>query len=196
MSNNQNTPAPTPVPTPSTNPWAGVKGTSIPSGPGQGPQTITKVNGTADPRVLWEDGHVAIIYAKDFPANSGMGRSKTRKDVADAINAAIDDALVTMPGAGSAHDFIKVRLAELLARPVTAPVARVVARLPVDPSQYKPVAPRIAQSGRYKGQIIPDFPHDCIACGGKYYQGMYTSIHDTPDGECPALKKPALKLRR
>lgn len=163
---------------------------------GVGPTPITKVNSTADPRVLWEDGLVAIIYAKDFPANSGMGRSKTRKTPAEALNAAIDDQLVTAPGAGSAHDFIKVKLADLLARPLTKPVATVMPRLPVDPSQFKPVVPKIAQSGTYKGQIIPDFPHDCTKCGGKMYQGMYSSVHPTPDGRCPADSKPEAPKRR
>lgn len=168
-----------------------------PLGPGQGPQPVTKTNGTGDPRVIWEDGHVAVIYAKDFPANAGMGRSKTRKDVKDAINAAIDDALVTSPGAGSAHDFVKVRLKELLARPLpSGPAPRVQARLPIDPSQFRPVTPKIAQSGKYKGHIIPDFPHDCSACGGKFYQGMFSSVHDTPDGRCPAETKTVIRGRR
>jgi hypothetical protein len=159
-------------------------------GPGQGPQNITKTNGTGDPRIIWEDGHVAIIYAKDFPANTGMGRSKTRDDLKDAINATIDDQLVTAPGAGSAHKFIKVWLKDLLARPLPAgPAPKVVGRLPIDPAQFIPVAPKIAISGRYKGQIIPDFPHDCQACGGKFYQGMISSVHPTPDGRCPAETK-------
>lgn len=167
--------------------------TAGPSGP-----PITVVNGTKDPRIVWEDGHIAILYAKDFPANTGMGRSKTRDDVKDAINAVIDDTLQSAPGAGSLHKFVKVRLSEILARPLPAgpaPVAR--GRLPIDPSQFKPVAPKIAKSGSYAGQIIPDYPHDCTACGGKFYQGMFGGIHPTPDGKCPAesrvLKPPRRK---
>lgn len=164
--------------------------------PGPPPGTkITVVNGTADPRIVWEDGHVAIIYAKDFPAGTGMGRSKTRSDIKDAINATIDDALHTMPGKGSFGDFVKVWLKDLLARPLsTGPGPQLPKRLPVDPKDFRPVSPVIATSGRYKGQIIPDFPHDCPTCGGKYYQGMFSSIHPTEDGECPATK-PKLKKR-
>lgn len=169
-------------------------------GPGQGPTPVTKTNSTGDPRIIWEDGFVAIIYAKDFPANAGMGRSKTRKDIADAIKATIDDQLVTAPGAGSAHDFVKVWLKELLARPLpVGPAPKVQARLPIDPSQFKPVSPKIASGGTYKGKIIPDFPHDCHSCGGKYYQGMFSSVHDTPDGRCPndpEVKAAAPKRRR
>lgn len=157
-------------------------------GPGLGatPPPITRTNQTGDPRVVWEDGQIAIIYAKDFPANSGMGRSKTRGQLTDAIKATIDDQLQTMPGAGSANDFVKVWLKELLARPSAGMAQpKVVPRLPIDPIQFRPVAPKIATGGTYKGQVIPDFPHDCEKCGGKYYQGNFSSIHPTPDGLCP-----------
>src|SRR5687768_5505538 len=77
---------------------------------------ITRVNSTGDSRVIWEDGTVAIIYAKDFPAGTGMGRSPTRKTIPDALNATIDAARQTAAGAGVANDFVKVYLKELLAR--------------------------------------------------------------------------------
>ena len=160
---------------------------------------VTRVNSTQDPRIIWEDGHVAIIYGKDFPANSGMGRSKTRKDIKDALNAAVDDQLVTPPGAGSAHDFVKVKLAELLARPLQlnpAMAPKPMARLPVSPREFVPVTPKIAQSGKYKGKIIPDFPHYCQLCGGAYYQGAVEAVHPTPDGKCPALSGKGVSARR
>ncbi len=156
---------------------------------------ITTVNSTGDQRVVWEDGHIAIIYAADFPANSGMGRSKTRDTVAEAIKATVDDQLQTAPGGGSLSKFCKVWLKELLARPVVVPGGgpKVMARLPIDPSQFKPVNPVVAQSGNYKGQIIPDFPHDCPRCGGKMYQGMFSNVHSTADGRCPAEDKKGKK---
>jgi hypothetical protein len=148
---------------------------------------ITRVNSTGDARIIWEDGHVAIIYAKDFPAGTGMGRSKTRDDVKDAIQATVDDQLQTLPGPGSANKFIKVWLKDLLARPVATQQAVVRPRLAISPADFKPVTPKIAQSGKFKGQVIPDFPHDCPHCGGKFYQGMFSAVHDTPDGLCPAV---------
>lgn len=179
------------------NPLGGIVQAPNKFGPGQGPQPVTKTNSTNDPRIIWEDGLVAIIYAKDFPAGTGMGRSKTRADLKDAINATIDDQLVTAPGKGSMHDFVKVWLKDLLARPLPGPAApKIQGRLPIDPKQFIPVAPVIAKSGRYAGQIIPDFPHDCTACGGKYYQGMFSGVHDTPDGRCPAEAKSAGKKRK
>jgi hypothetical protein len=160
---------------------------------------VTRVNSTQDPRIVWEDGYVAIIYAKDFPANSGMGRSKTRKDIKDALNAAVDDQLVTPPGANSAHDFVKVKLADLLARPLQlnpAMAPQLPKRLPISPREFMPVTPKIAQTGRYKGHIIPDFPHDCQLCGGKYYQGAVEAVHPTQDGKCPALSGKGVSARR
>jgi hypothetical protein len=166
--------------------------------PGPPPgQKVTVVNGTGDPRVIWEDGHIAIIYAKDFPAGTGMGRSRTRGDIKDAINAAVDDSLQTMPGGGKLHEFIKVNLKELLQRPYAGSpqTAKVVGRLPISPSQFVPVAPKVAQGGSYKGRIIPDFPHTCAVCNGPYYQGMFEGIHPTPDGKCPAAAKTTKKGR-
>lgn len=184
------------VPQRAPNPFAGVLPNASLPGP-SGPK-VTTVNSTGDPRVVWEDGHIAIIYARDFPANSGMGRSKTRDDVADAIKATVDDQLQTPVGAGSMGKFVKVWLKDLLARPVVVPGGgpKVLPRLPIDPSQFRPVNPVVAKSGSYKGQIIPDFPHDCMRCGGKMYQGMFSNVHPTPDGRCPAEDKKMEKVRR
>lgn len=162
--------------------------TPVPSNTVAGTLPFTRVNSTNDPRVLWEDGQSAIIFAGDFPANTGMGRSKTRKTLPDAIAAPIDPALVTGAGAGSKGDLIKVWLAELLQRPVGGVQglqAPPVGRLPSSPRNLDPTPPRIAKSGSYKGMVIPDFPHTCTACGGKYYQGMFDAVHPTPDGKCP-----------
>jgi hypothetical protein len=158
-------------------PKAPSTGVTIIGGGGGGGSGVTAVNSTGDSRVLWEDGHIAIIFAKDFPANSGMGRSKTRDTVAEAIKATVDDQLQSPVGGGSMGKFVKVWLKELLARPVVVPGGgpKVMARLPIDPSQFKPVSP-----------VIPDFPHDCIRCGGKMYQGMFSNVHPTPDGKCPS----------
>lgn len=183
-------------------PYQGVApgGTPLPAAPpayNPGPP-ITRVNGTQDPRIIWEDGHIAIIYAKDFPANSGMGRSKTRDDLQDAIKAPVDDQLVTPAGGGSQHKFVKVKLAELLARPLVSPAMapKPLHRLPVSPREFMPVSPKIAQSGTYKGRIIPDFPHKCQLCGGMYYQGAVEAVHPTPDGQCPALSGKGVSARR
>lgn len=173
-----------------------------PGGPAPAPapnphvaQGVT-TNSTNDPRIIWEDGHIAIIYAKDFPAGTGMGRSKTRDDLKSAINADVDDQLQTAVGPGSANKLVKVWLRDMLARPPITTQKAVQSRLPISPDQFRPVAPVIAQGGSYKGHVIPDFPHDCVRCGGKYYQGMFSSVHPTPDGECPATKTPTSKKRR
>lgn len=154
---------------------------------------ITVVNSTGDPRVIWEDGKTAIIHARDFPAGTGMGRSPSRKDIKDAIVAQIDPARQNAVGPGSAHDFIKVDLKELLARPMTTGK-----KLPVSPHQFRgrpEPKPMIASGYGHaaKGVLIPDghFPHICGMCGGWYYQG--TGEHSTGDGKCPATSKPSKK---
>jgi hypothetical protein len=165
-------------------------------GPGQGPKPITKVNSTTDPRIIWEDGQVAVIYAKDFPAGSGMGRSKTRAGVVECLSIPIDDALHTAPGPGSRFEFVKVWLKDILARPVANPaITKQVGRVISDPSQLVPHPPKVATGGRYKGQVIPDFPHTCAACGGPCYQGMFQNIHDTPSGRCPTEDETKKKRR-
>lgn len=165
-------------------------------GPGKGPQPITVVNSTTDPRILWEDGKVAVIYAKDFPAGTGMGRSRTRAGLVEVLSAPIDDQLQTAPGKGSAFEFVKVWLKEILARPIANnPAATVVGRIANDPKQLVPRAPVVASSGTFKGQVIPDFPHTCAACGGKCYQGMFSNVHDTLDGRCPSEKRETKKGR-
>lgn len=188
------------APQPAAQPPARLFPTGLPAqayGPGQGPYKITKVNKTNDPRVLWEDGNVAVIYAKDFPAGVGIGRTRTRSNLQDVLAAQIDDQLQTAPGKGSSFDFVKVWLKDLLAHPLPGPTqAKVVGRLPIDPKQFVPTVPTVAKSGRYKGAVIPDFPHDCAACGGKCYQGMFSCVHDTPDGKCPAEKPKEKKGRR
>lgn len=166
-------------------PGQGVQPTAQPTVAGTLP--FTPVNSTKDPRVLWEDGQIAIIFAGDFPANTGMGRSKSRKTLPDALTQQVDPGLTTAVGAGSRADLIKVFLAELLARPVGSQGAVVqappVGRLPNGPTTFSP--PKIAKTGSFRGMVIPDFPHTCAACGGKMYQGMVQSVHDTADGRCP-----------
>lgn len=149
---------------------------------------VTVVNSTSDPRVIWEDGKIAIIFARDFPANTGMGRSATRKDLKDAIMAQIDPGRTTMPGANSMNDFVKVVLGDLLARPLGGKAPSVKPKMfsgrpdpvPMIASGYGSVP---------KGTIIPDahFPHKCGVCGDWYYQG--TGEHPTPDGACPRGNK-------
>lgn len=152
---------------------------------------FTRTNSTTDPRVLWENGHVAVIFGGDFPAGTGMGRSKTRTSLQDVLNTQIDPVLDSPVGPKSRGDFIKVYLAELLARPAGSTKAHAVPvpRLPTSPDQLRVSPPRIAASGTYKGSVIPDFPHTCGRCGGKYYQGMFNAMHNTPDGRCPAESK-------
>lgn len=150
---------------------------------------ITVVNSTGDPRIIWEDGKFAIIHARDFPANTGMGRSTTRKSIQEAIMQQVDPARQTAAGPGSINDFVKVLLSDLLARPVGSPKA-----LPVSPHQFRggrPPPKQMIASGYGsvpKGTVIPDahFPHVCGMCGGWYYQG--TGEHSTPDGRCPSVK--------
>lgn len=170
-------------------PGQGVQPAPVPVAPATQPSLpFTRVNSTKDPRVLWEDSKIAIIFAGDFPANTGMGRSKSRKTLPDALAAQIDTNLQTGVGAGSASDLVKVYLADLLARPVGAPVKVApvpTGRLAHSPDVFRAPPPSIAKSGTYKGMVIPDFPHQCSACGGRMYQGMINSVHDTPDGRCP-----------
>lgn len=170
---------------------------SLPSLPGvsappanYGAPPFTTTNSTKDLRVLWEDGQVAVIYGGDFPAGTGMGRSKTRTSLPDVLNAQIDPLLNAPVGPKSRADFVKVFLADLLARPVgSPPVAVAQPRLLSSPDQLRATPPRIAASGTYKGSVIPDFPHTCMRCGGKYYQGMFNAVHNTADGRCPAESK-------
>ncbi len=150
---------------------------------------ITAVNSTGDPRVLWEDGKFAVIHARDFPANTGMGRSTTRKTMQEAQNTTVDPMRVQPPGMGSMNDFCKVVLAELLARPVTAKATTQAA----PPTRFgnRPAPKPMVASGYGsvpKGTVIPDahFPHVCGMCGGWYYQG--SGEHPTPDGRCPTSK--------
>lgn len=150
---------------------------------------ITAVNGTNDPRVLWEDGKFAVIHARDFPANTGMGRGATRKTLQEAIMTTVDPSRVTAPGMGSMNDFCKVVLSDLLARPLNG-----AKPLPINPSMFRGrPAPRPMVASGYgsvpKGTVIPDahFPHVCGMCGGWYYQG--NGEHPTPDGKCPSEAK-------
>lgn len=144
---------------------------------------ITAVNNTGDPRVLWEDGKFAIIHARDFPANTGMGRGPSRDDIQKAINTNVDPTRVTGVGPGSLNDFVKVVLSELLARPLTAATKK-----PSTLFRGRPEPKPMIASGYGsvpKGTVIPDahYPHVCGMCGGWYYQG--TGEHTTPDGKCP-----------
>jgi len=194
MSNQQDPNAPVHNPY-QVQPLAGLPNQGMPTQQGQvghNPMStqggITIINSTSDSRVLWEDGTFAVIYAKDFPANSGMGRSPTRKDVTAAIKATVDPARTQPPGQGTAMDFCKVMLQELLARPAGF-------RKPsVSPGMFggRPPAKQMIASGYGsvpKGTLIPDghFPHICGMCGGWYYQG--TREHPTPDGRCPTTGK-------
>lgn len=159
-------------------------GPAVYHNPGKG---ITVVNGTGDPRIVWEDGVVAIIQARDFPANTGMGRGPTRKTPVEALQTQIDPTRVTMPGAGAMNDFVKVVLKDLLARPVGAAPAQAPA--PAKGFGFRPPPKPMVASGYgsvAKGVVIPDahFPHICGVCGGWYYQG--TGEHSTPDGRCPS----------
>lgn len=161
------------------------------------PHGITVVNSTNDPRVVWEDGVIAIIFAHHFPAGTGMGRGPTRKTVPEAIVTTIDPSRVTMPGAGTMNDFVKVSLAELLARPMNAQAPKT--QPAIKGFSGRPPAKPMVASGYGsvpKGTVIPDghFPHLCGVCGGWYYQG--TGEHSTPDGQCPSKAKAAGKSRR
>lgn len=147
------------------------------------------VNGTGDPRVVFDGGNCAtdevIIHAKDFPAGTGMGRSRTRPDPMEASKASIDPAIQTPVGKGSANDFVKVRLSELKLRPVgvvSTGTPKAFAKPPVRPMVS------FGLGNVAKGVLIPNahFPHHCGVCGGWYYQG--TGEHDTPDGGCPRGK--------
>lgn len=152
-----------------------------------GPLTI--VNTTGDPRVIWEDGQNAIIFAKDFPANTGMGRSASRKDPMEALKQPIDPTRVTPVGQGSMMDFVRVWLKDLLSRPAVAGAPKNTA--PKGFGGRPAPAPMIASGHGSvpKGTVIPNahFPNICGVCGGWYYQG--TGEHDTPNGLCPAKSK-------
>lgn len=165
----------------------------LPGAPNQGMPTqhtlqnvggITAVNSTGDPRVLWEDGKFAVIHARDFPANTGMGRSATRPTMQAAMTAAIDPGRQNAAGPGSMQDFCKVVLAELLARPLTGVKKQTTGFAFKGRPDPKPMIAS-GYGTAPKGTVIPDahFPHNCGVCGGWYYMG--TGEHPTPDGKCP-----------
>lgn len=145
---------------------------------------FSRVNSTPDPRILWEDGHVAVILGKDFPAMSGMGRTQTRKTLQEVLNATIEPTRQGAPGSGSANDLVKVWLKDLLARPVPG-MPNYKAVVPV---RGRVPTPMVASGNGDvpKGTLIPDshYPNQCKSCGGWYYSG--SGEHPTPDGKCPA----------
>ena len=162
-------------------------------------------NSTNDDRVIWEDGQWAIIEAGD--CWDGLSRSKTRDSIGDAVAAPWDPGMTTMPGPNSvtAKKLVKVKLAELLAKPATA--ARGVFPTPASfkdngPVPAAPVSPFLPKP--WKGKDIPEYPHVCRVCQGRYYQGLDKVIHEATEhsalqGACPGpsgnSKRPALHGR-
>lgn len=176
-------------------------------------------NSTADPRVIWEDGNWAIIEAGDYPP--GIGRSKTRDSLADAITAPFDlvNPLTTPPGPKAVLDqkLVKVKLADLLATPVpqglgpagvptpiqTAPIGSIPSPrgfIPIKATPNNaPVAPPSPfLSKPWSKRDVPEYPHTCRVCGGRYYQGLDKIIHQETEaqdgGKCPGARK-AVRVR-
>lgn len=169
-------------------------------------------NSTGDDRVIWEDGKWAIIEAGD--AWDGLARSKTRDNLGDAISAGWDPGMTVMPGPQSvrARKLVKVALKDLLAhRPGVQGTPAVGMPRPQD---YKtppgtPVAPpspfmkKPWDPGPMPGMNVPEFPHVCRICGGRFYQGLNNIVHEATEhtalrGACPGSQKPdrADMLRR
>lgn len=158
-------------------------------------------NSTPDDRVIWEDGTWAIIECGD--AWDGLSRSKTRDNLGDAIQATWDPGMTTMPGANSitAKKMVKVKLADLLANAGKAAPTSLGGVLPKakafrtpTPADVPAAPPSPYLSKPWEGKNVPEFPHVCRACGGRYYQGLSKTVHqDTEntalDGKCPGAQK-------
>jgi hypothetical protein len=168
-------------------------------------------NSTADPRIIWEDGTWAIIEAGDH--EPGLARSETRDTLAKVIQTnSWDPARVTQPGKASIAQgqLVKVKLAELLAtpqRPAAAPTQGQLTLAPVgaipspkgfikipatpDTAPNAPPSPFLPKS--WKTRDIPEYPHTCLVCKGRYYQGLDKVIHQETEaldgGKCPGPRK-------
>lgn len=152
-------------------------------------------NSTSDPRVIWEDGMWAIIEAKDYPP--GIGRSKSRDLLGDAIASNWEPALLTPPGAKSiaAKQLVKVKLAEFWATsPTGQGTPKIIGKGLLNPADFaQPVAPPSPFLPKpYKGKDIPEYPHKCPGCGGRFYMGATQIVHESTDprkglgdGKCP-----------
>ena len=171
-------------------------------------------NSTDDPRIIWEDGTWAIIEAGDHV--DGIARTKTRDTWQDALKSgSYDPALTAKPGAQSIAQgkFVKVKLADLLAHPYVAPgqpaptpptlapVGKIpsakgfipIKQTPVD-APVAPPSPTIAKPWK----VIPEYPHVCLVCGGRYYRGLDKTIHQETEakdgGKCPGAPAKAKKI--
>src|SRR6266446_153460 len=139
-------------------------------------------NSTQDPRVIWEDGLWAIIEAGDSP--NGLARSKTRDNLKEVMTANWDPAMTVAPGPASiaAKKLVKVRLVDLLATPQAKQVntaAIPTARAFEAQGQIAPPSPFIPKP--WKTKDIPAFPHQCRACGGRYYLGLSKSVPEATE---------------
>jgi len=147
-------------------------------------------NSTPDERVLWEDGTWAIVEAGDYPV--GIGRTRTCDTPGDTLSATWEAGLITAPGAKSiaARKLVKVQLADLLANtPPRKAVAAVAAPrdfIPAPPSPFLP---------KPWGRVVPEFPHLCRVCGGRFYQGLMKTVHEATEGAGGACPGPAKMAR-
>lgn len=146
-------------------------------------------NRTQDPRVVWEDGTIAIIEAGDYPV--GIPRSKSRKTLKEAAQQVPDAGLTTAPGAGTIanKDYVTVWLKDLLGTPVPGTVATPTTTM--TPAAFRGAAtPTKPLPPDFPGKNVPEYPHTCLVCKGKYYQGWYKTIHESTEngplaGACP-----------
>lgn len=122
-----------------------------------------------------DDGLWGVIVAGDLPP--GIGRSKTRDDPDDALNAAWDPGLTTPVGPGSVQKYIKIRMSDL-----GAPRPQIVLR----PGDY---------SNPKAGKFIPEYPHKCAVCGGKMLI-LFSSQEHEGGKPCPGPQEPKITLRR
>lgn len=115
------------------------------------------------------DGVWGVIVAKDFPGN--IGRSKTRDDPQDALNATWDAGLTTPVGPGSIQKYIKVRISDLTGAPRP--------KISLNPGDY---------ANKKGPKFIPDYPHKCAVCGGKMLI-LFSSQEHEGGKECPGPQK-------
>lgn len=169
-------------------------------------------NSTTDPRIIWEDGTWAIIEAKDWPP--GIGRSKTRDTVPDAIAATWEAGLGNIaigPQSIRASKLVKVKLGDFLNVPPPSlspgPLGGLSPKAFQDPAT--PVAPPSPMMPKpWKGKDIPEYPHVCPNCGGRtvhmpsgHIHEMTDPKHSRGDGSCPQkaappIAPPAQRVRR
>jgi hypothetical protein len=127
-------------------------------------------------KVHWDDGHWAVIEAKDW--HPGTPRTKTNETVGDAVKSqSYDVQLSNVPiGPKSRAKFVKVLMTDL---PALAAAGALSATAPVAPMALRPSN----YGGTSSKRSIPDYPQKCMICGGGILV-LFSSV-EHEGGTCP-----------